>query len=213
MSCELIGVSRGDVWRCALIKLYSDPTSPDSHRARIVLAEKELPGEIIDVEPDAPPKALLDKNPSGALPTLEDRDTVLFQASVISEYLDERYPHPPLKPGSPAERARMRLAVLRIEQELYPLYEHFVAGDSAGAGESLREYLDAMDSYLARQEYFVGECYSLADVAMAPILYRLSPTGMDTAQWRHLEAYMDRLFERPAFERSLSEHEQMLRDY
>jgi len=197
-----------------LIKLYSDPTSPDSHRARIVLAEKELPGEIIDVEPDAPPRALLDRNPTGALPTLEDRDTVLFQSSVISEYLDERYPHPPLKPGSPAERARMRLAVLRIEQELYPLYEAFA--DSDGSDKDARgrlvEYLEAMDSYLARQEYFVGECYSLADVAMAPILYRLSPMGVDTAKWRHLEAYMDRLFERPAFERSLSEHEQMLRD-
>ncbi len=197
-----------------MIKLYSDPTSPDSHRARIVLAEKELPGEIIDVEPDAPPRALLDRNPTGALPTLEDRDTVLFQSSVISEYLDERYPHPPLKPGSPAERARMRLAVLRIEQELYPLYEAFA--DSDGSDKDARgrlvEYLEAMDSYLARQEYFVGECYSLADVAMAPILYRLSPMGVDTAKWRHLEAYMDRLFERPAFERSLSEHEQMLRD-
>ncbi len=197
-----------------MIKLYSDPTSPDSHRARIVLAEKELPGEIIDVEPDSPPRALLDRNPTGALPTLEDRDTVLFQASVISEYLDERYPHPPLKPGSPAERARMRLAVLRIEQELYPLYEAFADSDGSdeGARGRLVEYLEAMDSYLARQEYFVGECYSLADVAMAPILYRLSPMGVDTAKWRHLEAYMDRLFERPAFERSLSEHEQMLRD-
>jgi len=200
-----------EFWRCPLIKLYSDPASPDSHRARIVLAEKELPGEIVDVEPDDPPRELLDRNPSGALPTLEDRDTVLFHASVISEYLDERYPHPPLKPGSPAERARMRLAVLRIEEELYPLYDAFVAGEEE-ARARLNEYLDAMDSYLARQEYFVGECYTLADVAMAPILYRLSPMGVDTAKWRHLEAYMDRLFERPAFERSLSEHEQMLRD-
>jgi len=96
-----------------MIKLYSDPASPDSHRTRIVLAEKELPSEIVDVEDGESSKELQDINPVGKLPTLEDRSTVLFEASVVNEYLDERYPHPPLKPGSPAERAQMRLAVMR----------------------------------------------------------------------------------------------------
>ncbi len=194
-----------------MIKLYSDPASPDSHRTRIVLAEKELPGEIIDVEDGMIPQDLLDRNPSGKLPTLEDRNTILFEASVINEYLDERYPHPPLKPGSPAERAQMRLAVLRIEQELFPLYDELVKDvKQAGAKTRLRDYLEALDTYMARQDYFVGDCYTLADVSMAPILWRLSPLGMDTAKWPNLESYMDRLFERSAFERSLSEHEQML---
>jgi len=194
-----------------MIKLYSDPASPDSHRTRIVLAEKELPGEIIDVEDEAVPQELLDRNPSGKLPTLEDRNTILFEASVINEYLDERYPHPPLKPGSPAERAQMRLAVLRIEQELYPLYGEFMASrKKADVKARLCGYLEALDTYLARQDYFVGECYTLADVSMAAILWRLSPMAVDTAKWPNLEAYMNRLFERPAFERSLSEHEQML---
>jgi len=194
-----------------MIKLYSDPTSPDSHRTRIVLAEKELPGEIIDVEDGVVPQDLLNLNPSGKLPTLEDRNTILFEASVINEYLDERYPHPPLKPGSPAERAQMRLAVLRIEQELYPLYEEFQsARRKTDVKARLCDYLEALDTYLARQDYFVGECYTLADVSMATVLWRLSPMGVDTAKWSNLEAYMDRLFERPAFERSLSEHEQML---
>jgi len=194
-----------------MIKLYSDPASPDSHRTRIVLAEKELPGEIIDVEDGLIPQGLLDRNPSGKLPTLEDRNTILFEASVINEYLDERYPHPPLKPGSPAERAQMRLAVLRIEQELFPLYAELVKDvKKAGAKARLRDYLDALDTYMARQNYFVGDCYTLADVSMAPILWRLSPLGMDTSKWSNLESYMDRLFERSAFERSLSEHEQML---
>lgn len=193
-----------------MIKLYSSATSADSHRTRIVLAEKELPGEIVDVDPEHVPEALLERNLSGKLPTIEDRDTVLFEASVVNEYLDERYPHPPLKPGSPAERAQMRLAVLRIEQELYPLYESFeAAAKKDEAKKKLGEYLEAIDTYLSRQEYFVGECYTLADITMAPILWRLAPQ-MDMANWPHLEAYMDRLFERPAFERSLSEHEQML---
>lgn len=193
-----------------MIKLYSSATSADSHRTRIVLAEKELPGEIVDVDPDHVPTALLDRNPSGKLPTIEDRDTVLFDASVVNEYLDERYPHPPLKPGSPAERAQMRLAVLRIEQELYPLYESFeAAAKKDSAKKQLGEYLEAIDTHLSRQEYFVGDCYTLADITMAPILWRLAPQ-MDMGKWSNLEAYMDRLFERPAFERSLSEHEQML---
>jgi len=194
-----------------MIKLYSDPTSPDSHRTRIVLAEKELPGEIIDVEDGDIPQDLLDRNPSGKLPTLEDRNTILFEASVINEYMDERYPHPPLKPGSPAERAQMRLAVLRIEQELYPLYEGFMAArKKTDARARLCDYLEALDSYLARQDFFVSECYTLVDISMAPILWRLSPMGIDTSRWSNLEVYMDLLFERPAFKRSLSEHEQML---
>jgi len=196
-----------------MIKLYSDPVSPDSHRTRIVLAEKELPSEIIDVEDDESSKALQDVNPVGKLPTLEDRSTILFEASVVNEYLDERYPHPPLKPGSPAERAQMRLAVMRIEQELFPIYEELEkAEDKTEGRKKIGDYLNALDTYLARQEYFVGECYTLADVSLAPILWRLSPMGVDTAKWPHLEAYMDRLFERPAFERSLSEHEQMMHD-
>jgi len=196
-----------------MIKLYSNPVSPDSHRTRIVLAEKELPSEIVDVEDGETSKELQDVNPVGKLPTLEDRSTILFEASVVNEYLDERYPHPPLKPGSPAERAQMRLAVMRIEQELFPIYDELEkAADKAESRKKISEYLEALDTYLARQEYFVGECYTLADVSLAPILWRLSPMGVDTARWPHLEAYMDRLFERPAFERSLSEHEQMMHD-
>lgn len=196
-----------------MIKLYSDPHSPDSHRTRIVLAEKELPSEIVDVEDEESFKALHGINPVGKLPTLEDRSTILFEASVVNEYLDERYPHPPLKPGSPAERAQMRLAVIRIEQELFPLYEELEkARDKTEARKKIGDYFEALDTYLARQDYFVGECYTLADISLAPILWRLSPMGVDSAKWSHLEAYMDRIFERPAFQRSLSESEQMMRD-
>ncbi len=196
-----------------MIKLYSDPACPDSHRSRIVLAEKELPVEIIDVESDDSSDELLQLNSYGSLPTIVDRDTVLFESSVVNEYLDERYPHPPLKPGSPAERARMRLSVLRIERELYPLYISLEkASKKAEPRRRLRSYLEMMDSYFARQAYFVSEVYTLADIAMAPVLWRLPLQGVDTGRWQNLEAYMDRLFERPAFERSLSESEQMMRD-
>lgn len=196
-----------------MIKLYSDPTCPDSHRTRIVLAEKELPIDVVELEADSSKTELLQINPYGNLPTIVDRDTVLFESSVVNEYLDERYPHPPLKPGSPAERAQMRLSVLRIEHELYPLYYNLVkASKRAEPMKKLRQYLETIDNYLARQTYFVSEVYTLADVSVAPILWRLSSQKVDTSKWPHLEAYMDRLFERPAFERSLSEHEQMLHE-
>lgn len=196
-----------------MIKLYSDPQCPNSHRTRIVLAEKELPVDSIDLEPEALPAYFMDLNPYGKLPTVVDRDIVFFESSVVNEYLDERYPHPPLKPGSPAERAQMRLAVLRIEEELYPLFFNLVkVKKKTEPLKKIRSYLDSLDSYLAKQEFFIGEHFTLADVTLAPILWRLSPNGVDTSKWKHLEAYMDRVFERPAFARSLSEHEQMLHE-
>lgn len=194
-----------------MITLFSSGICPNSHRTRLVLAEKELPVEIIEADPEHPPVKLLELNPYGKVPTIEDRGTVLFEASVVSEYLDERYPHPPLKPGSPAERAQLRLSVMRIEKEIYPLYfELEKASDKSEAMKKIEEYMEAIDIYLARQPYFIGEAYTLADITFAPILWRLVPMGLNTENMPHLEAYMDRLFERPAFERSLSEYEQML---
>lgn len=197
-----------------MIKLYSDAHCPNSHRTRIVLAEKELPVDTQELESDNLPADFLKINPYGKLPTVIDRDIVFFESAVVNEYLDERYPHPPLKPGSPAERAQMRLAVLQLERELYVLYNDCQNGrKKKEAVKNLEVYFESLNTYLSRTEYFIGEQYTLADVTLAPILWRLPSIGIDTAKWNHLEGYMDRLFERPAFERSLSEHEQMLRDY
>ncbi len=196
-----------------MIKLYSSGVSPDSHRTRIVLSEKELPVETFELDEDKLPADFTKINPYGKLPTVIDRDIVFFEPSVINEYLDERYPHPPLKPGSPAERAQMRLAVMRIEEEVYPLHYNLVRlKKKSEPAKKMRNYLASLDAYLANQVFFIGEQYTLADVTLAPILWRLESNNIDTADWPHLEAYMDRIFERPAFERSLSEHEKMLRD-
>lgn len=194
-----------------MITLYTCGTSPYSHSTRIVLAEKELPVEQIEVDPADKPAKLLEVNPYGKLPTLLDRDTVLFESIVVNEYIDERYPHPPLKPGSPAERAQMRLWVLRAHDELYSLYFKLAEdrSDKEAAGQ-MQSYLEAMDVFLARQPYFVEGLYTLADITVAPILWRLTTIDIDTAKMPNLEGYMDRLFERPAFERALSEHEQMM---
>ncbi|NWF37174.1 glutathione S-transferase N-terminal domain-containing protein [Mariprofundus sp. KV] len=197
-----------------MIKLYSDAHCPNSHRTRIVLAEKELPVDTQELESENLPADFLKINPYGKLPTVIDRDIVFFESAVVNEYLDERYPHPPLKPGSPAERAQMRLAVLQLERELYVLYDDCQNGrKKKDAVKKMEAYFDSLNAYLGRTEYFIGEQYTLADVTLAPILWRLPSIGLDTAKWGNLEGYMDRLFERSAFERSLSEHEQMLREY
>jgi len=105
----------------------------------------------------------------------------------------------------------MRLAVMQFETELYPMFDSLNnKSKKAEATKKLKDYLKSLDTYLARQEYFIGEQYSLADIALAPVLWRLAPAGIDTSKLSNLEAYMDRLFERPAFERSLSEYEDML---
>jgi len=196
-----------------MIKLYSSGVSPDSHRTRIVLAEKELPVETFELDEDNLPADFMKINPYGKLPTVIDRDVVFFEPSVVNEYLDERYPHPPLKPGSPAERAQMRLAVMRIEEEVYPLHYNLVRlKKKSEPSKKMKAYLASLDGYLANQVFFIGEQYSLADITLAPVLWRLESNGISTFDWPNLEAYMDRVFERPAFERSLSEHEKMLRD-
>jgi len=196
-----------------MVTLYSDPQCPNSHRTRIVLAEKDLPVETVELEPEDLPDYFKEINPYGSLPTVIDRDTVFFEPSVINEYLDERYPHPPLKPGSPATRAQMRLAVLRIEAELYPLYFNLIrVKKKSEPMRKLREHLEMLDKYLAKQEFFIGEQYTLADIAMAPILWRLEPNNLDITKWPNLRRYANSLFERPAFARALSEYEEMLHD-
>lgn len=196
-----------------MVKLYSDPHCPNSHRTRIVLAEKDLPVETIELDPEEMPDYFSDINPYNSLPTVIDRDTVFFEPSVINEYLDERYPHPPLKPGFPAARAQMRLAVLRIEDELYTLYFNLIrVKKKSEPMRKMRAYLDMLDHYMASQEYFIGDQYTLADVTIAPILWRLKPNNIDASKWPNMRRYMDRIFERPAFERALSEYEEMLQD-
>ncbi len=196
-----------------MVTLYSDPQCPNSHRTRIVLAEKDLPVETIEYEAGEIPEDFVQINPYKSLPTVIDREVVFFEPSVINEYLDERYPHPPLKPGSPATRAQMRLAVMRIEQELYPLYFNLIrVKKKTEPMRKLRAHLDMLDQYLAKQEFFIGEQYTLADVSMAPILWRMKPNGVDLSKWRHLNRYARSLFERPAFERALSEYEELLHD-
>jgi RNA polymerase-associated protein len=186
-----------------------------SHRTRLVLAEKNINIEIASVDGPELPEDLMDLNPYHTMPTLVDRDLVLYDSRVIIEYLDERFPHPPLMPVDPVTRAQFRLALFRIETDWYQLAEQFEADGerlSSKSKKMLRESILASADLFAAKQYFLSDDFSLVDASIAPILWRLPIYGIDLgSQAEPIEAYMKRVFERRSFQESLTELEQEMR--
>jgi RNA polymerase-associated protein len=202
--------------RRSVMTLFSKPTCIHSHRTRLVLAEKNINIEIVSVDGPELPEDLMDLNPYHTVPTLVDRDLVLYDSRVIIEYLDERFPHPPLMPVDPVTRAQFRLALFRIETDWYELAEQFdMEGDRKMATKSrkmLRESILASVELFAARQYFLSDEFSLVDCSIAPILWRLPVYGIDLgSQSAPIEAYMKRVFERRSFQESLTELEQEMR--
>lgn len=196
------------------MRLYSEADSLDSHRVRVVLAEKDIPVEIDLVDAANPPEDLIHINPYSSLPTLLDRDLVLYGPRVITEYLDERFPHPPFMPIDPASRARTRLTLYRIEQDWYSLLPDLTGSNSARAEHArkiLRESLVASAGIFAAKPFFFGEEYSFLDATLAPFLWRLHQYGVELpAAASSVTEYADRIFARPGFQKSLTEAERAL---
>jgi RNA polymerase-associated protein len=199
-----------------MMTLFSRPDDPWCHRARLVLAEKSIHVEVIDVERDKLPEDLMDLNPYHSVPTLVDRDLVLYDSRVIIEYLDERFPHPPLMPVDPVTRAQFRVALYRIEKDWYTLAEQ-IMDDSNPKGAQrarkiLRESILASAEVFKAKPYFLSDEFSLVDASIAPILWRLTHWQIDLpAPAQAISKYADRLFSRPAFRRSLSHAEEEMR--
>jgi RNA polymerase-associated protein len=196
--------------------LFSKPTCIHSHRTRLVLAEKNINIDIADIEGPDLPEDLMDLNPYHTVPTLVDRDLVLYDSRVIIEYLDERFPHPPLMPVDPVTRAQFRLALFRIETDWYQLAEQFEAdGDRKPATKSrkmLRESILASVDLFSAKRYFLSDEFSLVDCSIAPVLWRLPVYGIELGtQAEPIEMYMKRVFERRSFQDSLTELEQEMR--
>ena len=207
----------GVVAKRSSMTFYSDASDHYSHRVRIVLAEKGVAVEIHDVDPDNKPEDLASLNPYNSLPTLVDRDLVLYDANVMTEYLDERFPHPPLLPVYPVARAQSRLWINRIEKDWAKLIETAQWGsdkDAEVARKELTESLTAIAPIFADMPYFMSEDFSLVDCCVAPILWRLPALGIELPekQCKPLLSYMERLFERESFQASLSEAEREMRD-
>jgi RNA polymerase-associated protein len=191
--------------------LFCSPVCAYSHRTRIVLHEKGISAEIEYVDMSDPPEDLVELNPYGTMPTLVDRDLVLYDSRIIMEYLDERFPHPPLNPMEPVSRARARLLVHRVEHDWYSLLEEIEnapEGGSQKARKQLRESLLAAAPVFAAKPYFLSDEFSLVDCSLAPLLWRLPLLGIDLPrQAEPIRAYAARLFERQSFRASLSEEE------
>ena len=197
------------------MNLYSTATSIYCHRTRIVLAEKDIAHESIIVDPRNLPEDLIDLNPYSSLPTLVDRDLVLYNSRVIMEYLEERFPHPPLMPVGPVARAQTRLALFRVENDWYPLAEIIeTKGEKAAvkARKELMESIAASADVFSAMPYFLSEEFSLVDASIAPLLWRLPHYGIELPKAaRAVLAYADRLFDREGFKLSLTEGEREFR--
>ncbi|GAB3310760.1 stringent starvation protein SspA [Haliea atlantica] len=206
------------VARRASMTCFSDSTSQYSHRVRIVLAEKGVTADMIDVDAAHPPQELADLNPTASLPTLVDRDLVLWESKVIMEYLDERFPHPPLLPVYPVARAESRLYMHRIEKDWCSLVDSIQNSRSdnvvSKATKELREGLTAIAPIFAEKPFFMNEEFTLVDCCLAPILWRLPSLDVEiksTRQTKPLLNYMSELFNRESFQESLTEREREMR--
>ncbi|RMH88697.1 stringent starvation protein A [Lysobacter pythonis] len=198
------------------LTLFSGVDDVLSHRVRLVLAAKGVSYDFIAVDPTRPPEDLIDLNPYHSVPTLVERDLVLYAASVVSEYIDERYPHPPLMPIEPLARARLRLAMLRIEHDWVPQVQAMQLGTKAqseAAKKRLTELLVQTAPAFKASKFFFNTEMSLADCAMAPIVWRLDSLGVPLPKdgGKAIEEYGNRIFRNPGFIRSLTEEEKKLR--
>lgn len=201
--------------RKPIMTLYSGTTDPLSHRARIVLFEKDVECQVVDVDIAKKPRELADLNPYNQVPTMVDRDLVLYEANVISEYLDERLPHPPLMPVDPVSRARARLMLLRFDRDWYSLLPEITHGDKKTATRAravIRDGLAVISPIFKEQSYMLGQEFGLVDCALAPLLWRLEHYNIELPrQARPILEYAERLFARKAFKLSLTEAERDLR--
>lgn len=193
------------------ITCLSDVTGHDlhDHRARLVLAEKAVSVEIEYIDLESPGEDFLNINPYHTLPVLIDRDLVLNQPNIIIEYLDERFPHPPLLPVYPVSRAKTRLMIYRIEQDWYPLVDKLIKNpDDAASRSALEANLMKLIPAFKEMPYFLSQEFSLVDCTIAPILWRLSLLGMALPEKADsVKAYAERIFARQSFRESLSEAE------
>lgn len=200
----------------SIMTLFSDTSDIYSHQVRIVLAEKGVGVEISYTDPNNLPEDLLDLNPYGTVPTLVDRELVLYQSHIIMEYLDERFPHPPLMPVYPVSRGQSRLMMHRIEQDWYSLADQIMRGegDLEAARNDLREGLLSIAPLFAETPFFMSEEFSLVDCYLAPLLWRLPALGIQLTGngSKEVLGYMSRIFDRSSFKASLTDQEREIHD-
>ena len=198
-----------------MMTLYSGTTDPFSQRCRFVLYEKGMDFQVIDVDVFNKPEDLAVMNPYNKVPVLVERDLILHEANIINEYIDERFPHPQLMPADPVMRARARLFLHRFEQELFchiPALESGVSKTVEKARQAVKANLTQIAPIFLKQKFMLGDEFSMLDVAIAPLLWRLDHYGIqldkDAAP---LMKYAERLFSRPAYIEAMTPSEKAMR--
>ncbi|MBI2791690.1 MAG: stringent starvation protein A [Gammaproteobacteria bacterium] len=200
----------------SVMTLYSGSSDPYSHRARIVLAEKGVTFDLYEIDVDSQVEALLEINPYNTVPTLVDRDLVLYESEIIMEYLDERFPHPPLMPVYPVARARSRLMLHRVNRDWYTLMNKLLVKNANPAElqetrKVLYESIVAVSPMFKEMPFFLSEEFSLVDCAIAPLLWRLKAMGITLPpEAKSIQEYAKRLFDREAFQVSLTDSERAI---
>lgn len=196
----------------SVMTLYSNANDVNSHRVRIVMAEKGVSFEVVNVD-GGKPEDLLELNPYASVPTLVDRDLAIYEPGIITEYLDERFPHPPLMPVYPVARAKARLIIHRFERDWLPLIRKIeLGGKSADVKPLLKELggnISRLVPHFQASTYFLGDEFTLVDCCMAPVLWRLSFWGLQfsPAEMKVINKYTSRLFQRDSFQASLTDTE------
>ena len=203
-----------------MMVLYSGTTCPYSHRSRFVLFEKGMDFEIRDVDLFSKPEEIMAMNPYGQVPILVERDLILYESNIINEYIDERFPHPQLMPGDPVDRARVRLFLLNFEKELFAHVNTLeqTTGkkghdkEQEKARTHIRDRLTQLAPVFLKTKYMLGENFSMLDVAIAPLLWRLDYYGIELSKnAAPLLKYAERIFSRPAYIEALTPSEKVMR--
>jgi stringent starvation protein A len=198
-----------------MMTLYSGTTDPYSHRCRIVLFEKGMDFQVIDVDLANKPEDLAVINPHNTVPVLVERDLVLEQANIINEYIDERFPHPQLMPADPVMRARARLFLHNFEEQLFSHIKDLESDNQKAADKAratIRDNLTQIVPLFSKQEYILGDDFSMLDVAIAPLLWRLGHYGIELPkQAAPLFKYAERIFSRPAYIEAMTPSEKAMR--
>ena len=198
-----------------MMVLYSGTTCPFSQRCRLVLFEKGMDFEVRDVDLFNKPEDISTMNPYGQVPILVERELILYESNIINEYIDERFPHPQLMPADPVMRARARLFLHRFEKELFVHIDAFETGNQKQIDKArglVRDALMQIAPVFAKHKHMLGEDYSMLDVAITPLLWRLDYYGVQMPkQAAPLMKYAERLFARPAFSEALTSAERGMR--
>ena len=197
-----------------MMNLYSGTTCPFSHRCRIVLYEKQMDFQVIDVDLLGKPEDIAVINPYNRVPVLVDRDLVLYESNIINEYIDERFPHPQLMPPDPQTRAKARQLLFTMEHELFShidaLEKNLKSADKSR--QHIRDRLSELAPIFAKQKHLLGEDFSMLDVAIAPLLWRLDHYGIELPKTAApLMKYAERIFSRQGFIDALTPSEKIMR--